>query len=107
MRAHLLSLSFLVGACSAVPDLTFPPDDAGGSDAGASDGSSQRDAADSAADTCTKLDSADVCCGTRTCSGDCSASSCTKCASTCSPSELCCAKNGKVTCTPRSKPACN
>lgn len=112
MIKRALSLSLVLCGCSAVPDLRFPLEDAGAADggdsgAGARDGSSARDASDGAADTCSKLDVADVCCGTRTCSGDCSASNCSKCANNCSVSELCCAKNGKVTCTSRDNPSCN
>lgn len=112
MIKRALTLSLLVCGCSAVPDLKLPLDDAGVADggdsgAGARDGSSARDASDGAPDTCSRLDPADVCCGTRTCSGDCTASNCSKCENGCSASELCCVKGNKVTCTSRSNPSCN
>ncbi len=116
MTKRALTLGLFLCACSAVPDLHFPLDDAGApraADGAAADGStldvadgSTLDAGDGAAPTCTKLTAADVCCGPRTCSGDCTASNCTKCENACSANELCCAKGSKVTCTPRSNPTC-
>jgi hypothetical protein len=111
MRAALVTaiLGASVGACAAVPNITFVDDDAsadatmesGTIDAGDLDASIDVFGIDAAGSCEAGIvpPGATACCEDIPCTGICNVSSCNKCKA-CSVTDMCCGKTGTATCVP-------
>jgi hypothetical protein len=101
MRSRMPALRFamvsaaLLGSCGGVPDITFA--DGAAQDGALEDGT----ALDGSEAGCpgSPAQGASACCGAVSCTGDC-APNCSKCATECTASQLCCAHLQNVTCRP-------